>query len=64
MMMYEMAAHLGGGEVVPGGQKLKKHIIFFAQSKFWLGQKNRAQCPEFSAETKFVKNIYFVLFCI
>ncbi len=53
-----------GGEVVPGGQNLKNHIIFFAQSKFWLGQKNRAQRPEYLAETKFVKNIFFVLFCI
>ncbi len=51
-----------GGEVVPGGQNLKNHIIFFAQSKFWLGQKNRAQCLEFLAETKFVKNIFSYCF--
>jgi hypothetical protein len=52
------------GEVVSGGQKLKNHIIYFAQSKFCLGQKHRTQCPEFLAETKFVKNIVLVLFCI
>jgi hypothetical protein len=59
-----MAAHLGGGEVVSGGEKLKNHFMSFAQSKFYLGQKYWAPCPELLAERKFVKNIVLALFCI
>jgi hypothetical protein len=59
-----MAAHLGGGEVVSGCEKLKNYFMFFAQSKFYLGQKYRTPCPELLAEMKFVKNILFALFCI
>jgi hypothetical protein len=45
-----------GGEVISGGEKLKIHFMFFAQSKFYLGQKSRTPCTELLAETKFVKN--------
>jgi hypothetical protein len=62
----EMAAHLGAVKLFQAAKnsEIKNHIIFLPNRNSGSAKSTGQNVRKFLTETKFIKNIYLVLFCI